>query len=211
MRKSVIAGIFFGSWALFAAAPAQSAELTATYTAGQFVYLHLNGTFTEYTIYRSSEESAEFEPLEFNETGCTSECTYKDYRFRPGYFEYKIEALLADGSTVFFGPTSIDLPKEVALSLSSRAAPNPVGPRTHIRWTIPAAIAQESTVPTRITIHDPAGREVNRIFEQDLAVGDYDVVWNARDGRGNELPTGSYFYRIQTGVHSEVGRMVLLR
>jgi len=211
MPKSFIAGVILGAAAIFSAAPAQSAaELKASYT-GQFVYLHLNGTFSEYTVFRALEGSEVYQALEFNETGCTSECTFEDYRYRPGSYKYKIEAYLADGSRLVFGPTLIELTPEVALSLSSRATPNPVGSRTHIRWTVPAAIAQDGIVPTLITIHDPAGREVNRIFQADLQVGDYDVAWDARDRSGGELPSGSYFYRIQSGFHSEVGRMVLVR
>ncbi len=197
--------------ATYGVSSAEAAELSATYT-GQFIHLDLEGTFAQYTVLRAPQGTEDFDILEFNETGCTQRCTYEDFAiYHGGAYDYAIHVLMPNGDIRTFGPTSITISPELGLDLSSRATPNPARPRTRISWVVPATVAQTGTVRTAVTIHDPTGRQVSVLYDSVVPVGEYSVAWDGTDAAGRELPSGSYFYRIQAGFHSEVGRMALVK
>jgi hypothetical protein len=78
--------------------------------------------------------------------------------------------------------------------------PNPFNPVTRIGYNLP------STQHVRIAVYDVAGRLVENLVNEVKAPGDYVVEWNA----GN-LPSGVYFYRMQTGSQTLVRRATLLK
>jgi hypothetical protein len=79
-------------------------------------------------------------------------------------------------------------------------SPNPFNPVTRISYNVP------STQHVRIAIYDVAGRLVENLVNEVKAPGEYMVEWNA----GN-LPSGVYFYRMQTGDQTLVRRATLLK
>ena len=78
--------------------------------------------------------------------------------------------------------------------------PNPFNPVTRISYNVPA------TQHVRIAIYDVAGRMVEDLVNQVKAPGEYIAEWDA--GR---LPSGVYFYRMQTGDRTLVRRATLLK
>jgi hypothetical protein len=62
-----------------------------------------------------------------------------------------------------------------------------------------------------LVIHDVRGRRVARFVRPRGESGRQAIVWRGRDGLGQELPSGVYFYRITAGGTSKVGKAVLLR
>ena len=57
-----------------------------------------------------------------------------------------------------------------------------------------------------LTIYDVAGRLVDRAINTSQSAGEHTFTWDART-----LPSGIYFYRLQTGSFSETKRMILLK
>jgi len=193
------------------AASAEAQELRAIYN-GRFVQLQLDGSYPQYIVQRAESPDSEFDTLEYNQTGCTGQCTYDDYRAQlDQVYLYRIIVEMPGGEQRFFGPTSFSLDPKVGLALHTLSAPNPVKDLTRISWVVPATIAHQGEARTVLTIHDPAGREVNRLAERMAPVGNYEVEWSGEDASGRKLPTGSYFYRVQVGTTVEVGRLVLLK
>lgn len=189
---------------------AEEPRLTATYT-GEVVHLYLKGSFAQYTVKRGFAGAA-LDVLEFNETGCTSQCTYDDLAITFGAdYEYAIEVLNRDGTIQTFGPVPLSISKGAGLDLQSRAFPNPMERGTTIRFIIPATIAQTGTVRSGVTLHDPAGRIIRDLWGAEVGVGEHLVEWDGRDGAGRDAPGGVYFYRIQADSHAEAGRIILLR
>jgi hypothetical protein len=78
--------------------------------------------------------------------------------------------------------------------------PNPFNPVTRISYTVP------STQHVRIAVYDVAGRLVENLVNEVKAPGEYLVEWNA-----GSLPSGVYFYRMQTGSQTIVRRATLLK
>jgi hypothetical protein len=93
-------------------------------------------------------------------------------------------------------------PAAVGSELSSRAVPNPATGRTRILFSAPAG-------PVRATIFDAGGRVVRRWVERHG--GDAgSVEWNGRDRTGRAVPSGVYFYRLETAGSTSSGRVVRL-
>ena len=82
----------------------------------------------------------------------------------------------------------------------SQNYPNPFNPTTTIKYQIP-----ELSFVT-LKIYDVLGSEVATLINEEKPVGSYDVEWVAAG-----LPSGIYFYRIQTGNFIETKKMLLLK
>ncbi|MGA3288166.1 MAG: T9SS type A sorting domain-containing protein [Bacteroidota bacterium] len=107
---------------------------------------------------------------------------------------------------VIISHVSID---DVPLSLSSEIPhnfvlrqnyPNPFNPSTMISFSIP------SKGFISLKIFDLLGREVAIIVSQEMSAGSYSKHWNAEN-----MPSGVYFYCLQSGSFTETKKLVLLR
>ncbi|MBZ0203529.1 MAG: T9SS type A sorting domain-containing protein [Ignavibacteria bacterium] len=78
--------------------------------------------------------------------------------------------------------------------------PNPFNPSTHIGFRI----AESGLV--RIIVYDALGREIQILVDQELSPGTYEVDFN-----GAELPSGVYYYKLESGSFVETKRMVLIK
>ena len=68
--------------------------------------------------------------------------------------------------------------------------PNPFNPSTVISYTL-----SESSVVT-LRIIDVLGREVATLVNSSQVAGTYSVTWKGMDMNGVDMPSGSYFYRL---------------
>ncbi len=78
--------------------------------------------------------------------------------------------------------------------------PNPFSGETTIVYTL------EETSPVQLTVFDALGREVRTIADGIQNAGEHRALLSA-----DELPSGLYFYRLETQGTSETGRMALVR
>lgn len=84
--------------------------------------------------------------------------------------------------------------------------PNPFNPRT----LIPIDLKEPGRPHLRI--FDLAGRQVKTLLNGNpLAAGRTEVPWDGRDGSGNRLPSGIYFYHLEVGGFSETKRMLMMK
>jgi hypothetical protein len=78
--------------------------------------------------------------------------------------------------------------------------PNPFNPTTSISFELP--IAQYTT----LKIFDLVGREIAMLVSEKLLAGKHSYQWSA-----NNLSSGVYFYRLQSGNYNETKKLLLLR
>ncbi len=78
--------------------------------------------------------------------------------------------------------------------------PNPFNPSTIISFSIP------SSVHVTLTIFDILGREITKLIDGELLVGQHAVTWDAKN-----LPSGVYFGHLRAGDFQAVQKMVLIR
>ena len=78
--------------------------------------------------------------------------------------------------------------------------PNPFNASTTIRYTL--------SYPTDVTIdiYDILGRKMKVLVNAHQQAGYYQVTWDAKG-----IPSGMYFYKLQTGDYTETKKMVLLK
>ena len=48
-------------------------------------------------------------------------------------------------------------------------------------------------------------------MEEGRLPGEYEVIWDGRDDKGEEVSSGIYFYKLKTKGFSQMKRMVLLK
>jgi hypothetical protein len=89
--------------------------------------------------------------------------------------------------------------------LDVRQYPNPFNPSTTIEYTLTVG------GPVNVTVYDAAGRRLRLLDSGTRAAGVHAVVWDGRDARGGNMPSGLYFLRIDAGEHAETRRMLLVK
>ena len=94
-------------------------------------------------------------------------------------------------------PTEELIPREYSLSQNY---PNPFNPSTTIQYSL------KEPGETTLAVFDITGREVTRLVNSRQEAGAYTVNFNATN-----LPSGMYFYRLQSGNYSQAAKMILLK
>lgn len=84
-------------------------------------------------------------------------------------------------------------------------APNPFNPSTVIAFDLarPGAV--------RLEVYDLGGRRVRTLVSGALAAQQHRVVWDGVGDDGRQLPSGTYLYRLDTGLQVQTRRMLLLK
>ena len=85
------------------------------------------------------------------------------------------------------------------------AAPNPFNSGVEISFSLRAGTAYA------LRVYDVLGRQVWRADGFHLGEDPSRVRWDGRTAAGRQLPSGVYFYRIDTDRQSHSGRVVLLK
>jgi hypothetical protein len=92
------------------------------------------------------------------------------------------------------------LPKNFSLSQNY---PNPFNPTTSISYTIPQGGIRHAV---SVRIYDLLGREVATLVNEIKSAGTYTILWNAAS-----MPSGIYFYRLQSDNFVATKKLVLIK
>ena len=119
-----------------------------------------------------------------------------------GEKHYNLKGCLIDG--VIYGDTlttSVEIENDIPKSFYlSQNYPNPFNPTTKLSWQLPVGSY------LTIKVFDVLGREVATLVDEFKPAGKYDVEFNA-----TELPSGVYFYQLNTGDFVSVKKMLLIK
>lgn len=83
--------------------------------------------------------------------------------------------------------------------------PNPFNPRTTIKYQIAEA------TKVRVIIYNLLGQKVKTLIDQKQQPGHFQVAWDGRNEIGQTVPSGVYFYKLETEQFSKVKKMLLLK
>ncbi len=83
--------------------------------------------------------------------------------------------------------------------------PNPFNPITNIKFDLP----REGRVS--VHVYDLSGRLVKTLVDGHLARATHTIQWDGADNGGRRVASGTYYYRVQTDLKSETGRMMLVK
>ncbi|MCE5270840.1 choice-of-anchor D domain-containing protein [bacterium] len=102
-------------------------------------------------------------------------------------------------------PVPAALPRSYSLAQN---CPNPFNPSTAIVFSVPE---EAGSVRVQLRVFDLRGALVGSLVDGERKPGTYTVFWEGRNGRGESLPSGVYFYRLQAGAYVCTRKMVLLK
>jgi hypothetical protein len=128
-------------------------------------------------------------------------------------YYYRLSSFDFSGNESEFSPeiamvvTSVDqngnaVPTEYALGQNY---PNPFNPVTTIKYQLP------QTGHVRLSVYSVLGSEVRRLVDRTQDAAYHTVVWDGLDDQGNQVPSGVYFYQIQSGAFSAMKKMTLMK
>ena len=103
-----------------------------------------------------------------------------------------------DGKNYMIGT---DEPAELPTTYSlSQNYPNPFNPTTKIEYSLPEASM------VRLSVYNSLGQEIAKLVDGYQSIGKYNVDFNAAN-----LPSGIYFYRLQSDKFTTTKKMMLIK
>lgn len=195
-------------------APSAPSSATASIVANK-VNLHwddpIDADFKYFAIYRGS--SSGFDPKSATPIATLIGTDYTDSDVVVGSkYYYRLSAFDFSGNESPYSPelealiTSVDeraaVPTEYALLQNY---PNPFNPGTSIKYQLPVA------GHVRLSIYTVLGQEVRRLIDRSQAAAYHVVAWDGRDNAGNTLPSGVYFYRLESGGFTAMKKMIMMK
>ncbi len=100
------------------------------------------------------------------------------------------------------------LPSEFVLEQNY---PNPFNPTTTIRYSLPVIDENiTSTSNTILKVYNVLGKEISTLVNEQQSPGNYEVAFNAKSV-DYKLPSGVYYYKLQTGNLIQVRKMILMK
>jgi hypothetical protein len=121
-------------------------------------------------------------------------------------YEYLLEAVDFHGAKAQYGPRTAVPANPLETSLLPNQ-PNPFNPVTTLRFSL------KERAKVGLSIYDARGRLVRTLLRPDKALpaGKYRLLWDARDDKGYEVPSGQYFYRFTAARYSKTRKMLLVK
>ena len=103
-------------------------------------------------------------------------------------------------------PRLLAVPEEFSLKQNF---PNPFNPSTTIPFAVP--FAGGNLVAASVEIFNTLGQSVRLLVDDQVQSGYHRVEWDGRDGNGQAVGSGLYFYRVRVGKRAQVGKMTLIK
>jgi len=158
-----------------------------------------------YRIYRASSGEGRGAVYASIEAAGRTSYQYVDRGVIAGeVYMYTLSAVEGDGTEKVLGDRKVTVGVPSVLYLGQNY-PNPFNPSTEIELRLPRAGEVE------LNVYDLSGRLVARIYSGRETAGVKRYEWDGKDERGNEVPSGVYFYRLRVGKRVLNRKMVLVR
>ncbi|HPG42040.1 MAG TPA: T9SS type A sorting domain-containing protein [bacterium] len=119
--------------------------------------------------------------------------------------EYRLADVDIHGAVAQIGSTQLNVTAIPTAFVLEPAYPNPFNPSTNIRFHL----AQDGLV--KLTVMDMLGRTVKTIDNTWLPAGSYSRTWNAVTDNNQPVPSGVYFFCLETANTNLVQKAVLIR
>jgi len=129
------------------------------------------------------------------------------------FIEYPLTEAVVNQKNI---PTSVSYQQNGAMTKSFELAqsyPNPFSLKEAMSASNSAIIAYRLNNEDRVTltIYDLLGRQIKTLVDRAESRGDYSVLWDGTNSRGEKVTAGTYFYRIEAGGFAEVKKLIFLK
>ncbi len=125
---------------------------------------------------------------------------FTDRNLNSGKYNYRLKQIDFNGNYEYFnltGEVVIGAPEKFELSQNY---PNPFNPSTKISYEL------RVTNYVLLKVYDVLGNEVKTLVNEKQNAGTYEVSFDASD-----LPSGAYFYKLETTGFAETKKMLLIK
>jgi hypothetical protein len=89
--------------------------------------------------------------------------------------------------------------------IEAGAFPNPFNPSTQIQFTLKTA------APVKLQIFNVNGQLVRTLIDNDLPPGAHHRTWRGTNQDGQQVSSGTYFYRLQVGGLAKTGQLYMIK
>ena len=171
-----------------------------------------------YRIYRGDtnvlEQAADQEVLiEATNTSQSTIYFFSDTNIESDHlYHYWLEALDLDGSSQFFGPTSITTPGQAYYAPNipldtglTSIYPNPFNPDLTIQYTL------DQAKDVQIYVSNIRGQIVRQLVTETKDRGVHQLIWDGRDNNGNACSSGVFYIRMIVGGKDYTRKAILLK
>jgi len=63
----------------------------------------------------------------------------------------------------------------------------------------------------QISIYTLMGQKIATLVNRNMDAGQYIITWHAMDDQGRKVPSGIYFYTLESGSYRAIKKLVLLK
>ncbi|MCH9028333.1 MAG: T9SS type A sorting domain-containing protein [Bacteroidetes bacterium] len=124
---------------------------------------------------------------------------YLDNTVETGFYVYRLKQIDFGGQFEYSDEIEVEVNGPLTFGLEQNY-PNPFNPSTNIKYSVP----ENGFV--NLSVYNLVGEEVSVLVNETVNAGFYEIKFNAAN-----LPSGTYFYRIQAGNNVQVKKMLLLK
>jgi hypothetical protein len=119
---------------------------------------------------------------------------YTDRNVTPGTYQYRLVQLDLDGAEKVSNTVEVGISDPRSYSLEQNF-PNPFQPKdkTEIDFILPSA------GETKLVVYNSIGQQVRVLIDGLQSAGSHRIFFDGKDDAGNELPTGTYLYKLSNG------------
>jgi hypothetical protein len=125
--------------------------------------------------------------------------TYVDKNVNTGNYTYRLKQIDFDGRFQYSDEVNVSATGPTTFNLAQNY-PNPFNPTTNISFSVP------ESGNVKLAVYNTIGQEVAVLVNGAVTVGQHEVTFNAAS-----LPSGTYFYKLQTSNSIMVKKMMLLK
>ena len=137
-----------------------------------------------------------------NGNGSTTELkrySFTDLNMNEGKYNYRLKQVDYNGTFEYSNSIEVEVLNPDKFELNQNY-PNPFNPLTHISWQSPVSGWQT------LRIYDVLGNEVATLVDEYRNAGYYELEFEA-----SNLPSGIYFYKLNTGYYTDTKKLILLK
>ncbi|MBE0573167.1 MAG: T9SS type A sorting domain-containing protein [Ignavibacteriaceae bacterium] len=138
--------------------------------------------------------------------------SFNDENLVDGNYQYRLKQIDFDGTSSYSEIVEVEINSPGQFVLEQNY-PNPFNPSTKIKYSIPAVIVNDLKQSQHVTIsvYDVLGNEVVTLVNEEKPAGEYEVIFDSHSSEVRNLPSGIYFYKLETSNFAEAKKMILLR
>ena len=167
--------------------------------------------------YKISSTRKSNEPISYSHIACINDKKYNHLKVNK--LNYKIHGDLFNESEIsiyyhFVGEKGSDISKgDYQLTLKPMPEefllhqnyPNPFNSSTMVKFNIP----KPSLID--LSVYDLTGRKVAVLLSQNVAPGFHEIIWNGKDDKFLNSPSGVYFIMLKTNQYRKAKKMLLIK